>query len=781
MRCGTGKKTMSVPRHSLRLFLWSVLCGSLSLHAGWHVVRQHADSLEIRIDFSKPSVFARPQGPQDFYAEQREEIVVRTHGPQPGIAILSRISNKSELTREARPAGDIPMGSADFDRDPETAVLPPLEIIPLRREAGRTLWQILLRPVEPSSGGARLVWTSQMRILLTGPGLALNQDALIDPGRAWEKQAGALAKPAGTELFVPVIKPDAVRKKRLKIWIREEGLYRLTRDAIQNAGLDLRSVDPRMLRLTGNRGEIPIRISGEQDGRFDAEDYLEFWGEPLWEIQPNGEKRLDPFADLNVYFLETGESPGLRMAQEQGVPSYASHIRPSGRSFLYTIHDERDLLFNRLAWQLDLDEGDHWFYTSVNGGEKRQIEFEITNLDPYSIQLAQIRIHLRGQSAAFLPQPVEVFINDRLVISGNTIRNEKKTLQGEGFSPLFLKEGNNILTLVNRSSERELSQVFLDWFEISYPRLYQAVDDILKFTPPPFSEGRLVRFTIEGFTENRIDVYKIGRSHLFRPEITAYQDSLGEQRYRVVFQDEIGTAGQEYLAVAHTVKRHPDSLRMVVTPDLRTTVADADYVIITPHDSLGGTLLAPLLSVRKKQGLRCAVVTLDTLYDNFFAGIPHPAAIVRFLRHGYDTWNKPPRFCLLIGDGYFNMRRRDVKNNVMPFFHYQTYKYGAAASDHHFTLLDGDDDLPDLAVGRLPVRNRAELEAVIDKIVTYEESPPDPWKNRYLMIASDRQTGTFGQQSESFVRDVLPKSLDPGRLYLQGSLSSPFVGGTADL
>ncbi len=756
---------------TVRTFLGLMFLATQFSRASYQIVHQSADTLEISIYFAAPEVSSQSNSSTDMFSYEKEEVVVWTEGPVPRVETVSQDFETLPLTRPARYTEDIPIGLSEQVNEFKILDVKSLQVRALRSEGSRTLWQIVLYPSAPSDLNRELLWVSRWQLRLIGSSLTLEKGSISPP---IVKQT-SLAKTAS------VIKPDRPRIKRLKMWIREEGMFILPRDAIINAGFDIRNVDPKMLRVTGMQGEVPIRVIGEQDGRFDAADYIEFWGEPLWNYQANGEKRLDPFAIDNIYWLEIGDTPGLRMGQESGTPAYNASIRPAGRSFLYTEHFERDLSFQRLPWQLNMDEGDHWFYTGVIGGEKREVSFETRDLDTYSIQLAQLTIHLRGNSSNSLPQPIAVYLNEHLVIPEQTLLNEKKTFVSEGFSPMFLKEGENILTLVNRSTEQELSQVFLDWFEISYPRLYLCADSSLKFNAPAYSEGRTIRFEIDDFSDDQIDVYKLGNSHIYGQQVESYKDTLGVTKYRVIFQDEIRNSDEEYFAVGHNQKRLPDSLQTVVTPDLKGTSLNADFVVIIPHDSLGGTLISPLLAQRKKQGLRCAVVSLDTLYDNFSNGIPTPKAIQLFLNNAYQTWQTKPRFCLLIGDGFYSMRITNEKSNLMPFFHYQTYKYGAAASDYYFTLLDGNDELPDIAIGRLPIHNRAELQTVIEKIVTYETSPPDLWKNHYLMIASDRQTGTFGVQTESLIQDVLPKSMEPGRLFLQGSLSDPNVGGTEDL
>jgi hypothetical protein len=59
-----------------------------------------------------------------------------------------------------------------------------------------------------------------------------------------------------------------------------------------------------------------------------------------------------------------------------------------------------------------------------------------------------------------------------------------------------------------------------------------------------------------------------------------------------------------------------------------------------------------------------------------------------------------------------------------------------AASDNGFVTVHGDDELPDLAIGRIPVADAAELAAVVKKLLTYAQSDfAEPWHHQAAVIA----------------------------------------------
>src|SRR5688500_5621484 len=55
------------------------------------------------------------------------------------------------------------------------------------------------------------------------------------------------------------------------------GIYRIDSIALINAGINLTGLDPRNLQIFGREKEIPIYVSGEQDGVFNATDFIELY------------------------------------------------------------------------------------------------------------------------------------------------------------------------------------------------------------------------------------------------------------------------------------------------------------------------------------------------------------------------------------------------------------------------------------------------------------------------------------------------------------------------
>jgi len=742
------------------------------------IIYQSSDSLILQFDFDKPGI-------QTFIPFSPRKILLSAYSKNVTIKKLNEEKHVEMVEKGTSLVADIAIGGEDAIQPALNMNLFPAngyEVKEIGTPDKRSVFVFTLYPYKLNSAGTELEWMESIRLLFRGESVTLLEN---DSARTLalsklirEKSAEHLISEKYSKNTYKTLSEENNQSK-LKIWVQKEGIYRIPQPMVVKAGWDISRMDPRYFRLVGSSGECPVRIVGEEDGSFDFYDYIEFYGEPLWDTQNSDGKRLDVFGGSNIYWLEYGNKYGLRMARETDWP-FDEQSFPN--SYLYTQHEERDAHFNRLPYATDVNDGDYWFYSGpIVGGEKRSFTFDIHSPDGYSSQLVEVKLKLRGQSQSAAVNPIEIYLNDRSVARSQWTGNSPILIKSSEFSPFYLTDGKNTLTVANQSAEKELSQLLIDWFEITYPREYWAEEDYIRFCAPKYSVGEEIQFKIEGFSNAPILLYKKGVSYVLGGEVSAVSDSITGKTYQLIFKDKIISDKTEYIALTPQRIMAPDSVALIEPSDLCSQSRGADYIMITPSDSLGEDILNDLIQLRQSQGLIVNVVNLDEIYNVFNSGIPNPEAIRLFLKYAYLNWSPKPRFVLLVGDGYYNNRAAPKSGNVFPVPMYQTWKYGGSATDYKYALLIGDDNYPDIAIGRLPIRTRLELAEVIDKIIGYEKSPPDLWKNQFLCIASGGYDNVFMTQTKNLIENVLPPQLHSNRLYLSGSLSDPYVGGTEDL
>lgn len=144
----------------------------------------------------------------------------------------------------------------------------------------------------------------------------------------------------------------------------------------------------------------------------------------------------------------------------------------------------------------------------------------------------------------------------------------------------------------------------------------------------------------------------------------------------------------------------------------------AEYLIIV-NDTFYNEIL-PLAEWKEKKGLITKVVKTSEI------SVTTPTAdqVKNFIQDAYDTWSLAPTYVLLVGDS----------NHILP--HYQTinlypglHGFFDTPTDLYYGTVEGTDYYPDIFVGRMSVDTPAQVTTIVNKILDYEKTPPDPLVN----------------------------------------------------
>ncbi len=204
----------------------------------------------------------------------------------------------------------------------------------------------------------------------------------------------------------------------------------------------------------------------------------------------------------------------------------------------------------------------------------------------------------------------------------------------------------------------------------------------------------------------------------------------------------------------------------------------ASYLIIT-HSAFRGAL-DPLIAAHQQRGDIVGVVDVQTAYDAFSFGDRHPEAIRELIRTAIASWQPAPRAVLLVGAGSVRMRVAPQEADptfIPPYLVNGDPVRGEIACDTCYTRLGAGDvqaqALPDLPIGRFPVRSLADVQALVRKNVTHLTAPPSGiWQSQALLLAdNDREpdgsldpAGSFVTTAETAAR-LLPRSMQAQRYY----------------
>ncbi|MBC7185777.1 MAG: hypothetical protein H5U38_01960 [Calditrichaeota bacterium] len=166
-----------------------------------------------------------------------------------------------------------------------------------------------------------------------------------------------------------------------------------------------------------------------------------------------------------------------------------------------------------------------------------------------------------------------------------------------------------------------------------------------------------------------------------------------------------------------------------------------EYVIITPPAFKDA--FQPLADWKRQKGLAATIVTTEEIYRTYVAK-DNAVRIREFLKAMRPVWNI--RWVLLGGDvdqvpyrtAYAMDCLQGAKANAIPcdlYFSDLDRTWDENRSLVYGEVADSVDLYPDVFVGRAPVNNVAQVQAFVQKVLTYERYPPCDYQTRALFAA----------------------------------------------
>ena len=593
-----------------------------------------------------------------------------------------------------------------------------------------------------------------------------------------------------------------------KLSISHSGIYKLTYQALKNAGVPVDNIQLSTIRIFNNGGmdlpedpnaprsgdltENAIYVyDAKGDGMFDnSGDYILFYGKSPreWSYNPSTKTYshyLNHYTESNFYFMTYGGQAGKRMSDS----SYHASTYYKPVNFTSGIAED-DQKYNVIQSGLD------WYSTKLTppspSGDYSTVLYSNTlnGLDStqkiiYNISLVTCSIssnyfyiyenrtgtqlgYVDGSSyeiAAYNNVDVETRYGVAIPVQLYT---------GTGNLP-----GNLSILKVVYGSSSSAAEGYVDWYEILYKRKFLAFNDMLNFYSPDTNSA--IYDTVQGFSSNDIKVFDVSD---FANVSMVQLDSTNNNSVYLATRA-IAGASKQFWAVGDKGYLSPDSISEIYNgsnnPNLRSKVAadSLDLIIVTAPDFL--TQANQLASFKSSfDGLKTMVVTTTDIYNEFGCGIPDPTAIRDFLKYAYSNGPKIPSYVILFGGGTYDYKERagNFPEYVPPYETEESLdQLNSVTTDDYFvqfnSILLGSPI--SMSIGRLPVRTTDDATVVVNKIMQYEQKPDyGSWRNLYTLVADAYDgSGIFNSvgafelsDAEETLSPVIPKEIDQRKIYL---------------
>ena len=266
------------------------------------------------------------------------------------------------------------------------------------------------------------------------------------------------------------------------------------------------------------------------------------------------------------------------------------------------------------------------------------------------------------------------------------------------------------------SSSSVTSVGYLDYFEISYEKELKPVENNIIFFSKDSSA--IVEYYLSAFPSSEIKVFDVtDHSNILFINPKPGFPSGGDYRFQI---SENADSIRKYIAVGNESFLIPTNPSTVENSNLRGITDGAKFIIISHKNFLeASNRLKSYRESESKIPISTIVIDIENIFNEFSCGIQDVSAVRDFIKFAYDNWQIKPEYFMFMGKGTYDYKNVEgFGDNYIPTWETEESLkliFGADSycTDDFFARVDGEDSNPDLAFGRLTVRNLNEADTYI--------------------------------------------------------------------
>lgn len=547
-----------------------------------------------------------------------------------------------------------------------------------------------------------------------------------------------------------------------KISVEESGIYKLSYDDLQSYGIDVSNIDPQKLCLYGNPAgmlsesleadnftdlqQMAIKVIGEEDGVFNVDDYILFYGQSpdVWKFdEANSEFHFvkNIYSEKTHYFLSVGDEFGLRIQPEE-----STTLEATATPLYY------DLL---IAHEMELvnpgKSGKMWLGEDFT--ESNTMSFNLNTNNTVLSNNNYFNVVLASKSTE--AQIMEIKIDGESFKSLEMQRSPSFAwdYRFERFDSLCTAGEENTELTFTYSQSNDSATAWIDRFELRMKMNKSLFGNQMPFrTIENVGSGEITQFTLESDSPENVNVWNISDPLNVKQEIlTLESNQLSFCLPTESLKEFLAFDGESYFSAEFIDEVTNQNLHNINPPD---------FLIVThPDFADAANQLAAFHSF--EDNMLTEVVSVYDIYNEFSSGSQDITAIrnfIKYLREKSGSDNKP-EYLLLFGDASYDYLNRVENNtNFVPTF--ETLESARVtmsyASDQYFGLNSMEDEgQTQVAVGRIPVSTSAEAISAVNKIELYSSTASlGNWKNEMMFIADDADNNIHLKYSEGLFQDA---------------------------
>ncbi|WNH08133.1 type IX secretion system sortase PorU [Thalassobellus suaedae] len=541
-----------------------------------------------------------------------------------------------------------------------------------------------------------------------------------------------------------------------KFYVDTTGVFKLTRNFLERLGVKVNNVDPRNIKVYGNGyrmipysnsvsypidvEENAVKFVGEEDGVFNAQDYILFYAQGPKEFNVESNTNINCYTDKTYYFINISSGAGKRIQPFTQPTGVVDLVIDTFEDYKFHEKDEYNIAFLGRRWF-----GDRF---DVDTNKKFEFDFpDIVTSEPISLRVYVAATSATGTSMALSVNGTSISTLSIAAASTPTLASERAFVGDVNVNSSIISV---VLNYNNQGNPSALG--YLDYISIKATRKLSFHDKQFQFKNSSVtSSSGIGQYNISNASQisevwDVTDIYNVSNFE--------HKDSAAT----LSFTSQLGTL-KTYVAITPSDYYEPkfDSNTTVNNQNIKGTVfinnqgefQDVDYIIVTPNNLLSEA--ERLAQINKKQyNLNVKVFGLDEIYNEFSTGNQDVGAIRNLVKYVYDNASVPEKrikYLCLFGDGSFDYKDRIQNNtNIVPSW----YSYGSFnltnsfVSDDFYGMMDDNEgtmstsDKLDIAVGRMLIDTPQRAKEMVDKVESYYiKESFGSWRNNFVVVSDD--------------------------------------------
>ncbi|MCS6821659.1 MAG: C25 family cysteine peptidase [Microscillaceae bacterium] len=546
-----------------------------------------------------------------------------------------------------------------------------------------------------------------------------------------------------------------------KIPITQRGMYRITYNNLQNAGIPLASINPQKFQIFKRGQEQAIRVEGESDGVFDPTDFIDFYAEGNDGTQDAGLYRAallgqvtnpyyNLYSDTAAYFLTWRVDAGVG----KRIPTYSEAPNLANLE-THHFHEHLIVFSERFSagqnypqgstsgiYLASFDIGEGWVSNPISTTPRNTI---IPIQNPLNFGIPTLQVGLVGADYLFQSARVNIgnsLSNLRLVGLANISFFSRSVVNTPIAFGDYTGTGQTIVQVLTTQGVVSITHILLRYaqsFDMAgqSEKYFNLVPKLSgkSFIAIPNAPSNAVIYDITDLN-NLVHIGANRNGNTLEATVNNTQTSrklyvfsenniLPITSIQAVTFHHFNPANYNYLIVTHKSLRKPAGGYNDIVQ------AYADY----RASQAGG-------------GHKPLIMDIDVLYNQFNYGERSPMAIKNFVRYMYR--NNAAKFLFLIGRGYclpdghvpINIRQNPAHAalDLVP-------TGGWPPSDYVFStdLEPGKAAASVVPTGRLNVDNPQHILNYLNKVKEHDAEHGAVWKKNVIHLSGGK---TLAEQAQ---------------------------------